>query len=135
MIKPDCRYIGVVASGSHLYESQQGNLGYQVMLKCEEGATDFTIWLTDKNRDRAKKYLQILGVDEAKLRDPGYIEYQLGLDIEGREVSFGTVDEEYNGRHSVKVLWIGKKPDPNLPRSAAKYFGGNADEHPGDIPF
>ena len=57
-------------------------------------------------------------------RIPSYIEYQLGLDIEGREVSFGTKDEEYNGKHSVKVVWIGKKSDPNLSRSAARFFGG-----------
>ena len=50
--------------------------------------------------------------------------YQLGLDIEGREVSFGTKEEEYNGRHSVKVVWIGKQSDPNLSRSAARFFGG-----------
>jgi len=69
--------------------------------------------------------------------DSGYIEYQVGLDIEGREVSFGTKDEEYNGRRSVKVVWIGKKSDPNLSRSAAQFFGGNADQlsRSGDIPF
>ncbi len=115
MIKPDCRYNGIVATGT---------LGYQVMLECPEGAASFVIWLTDKNRERAKKYFEILGVDESMLRDPGYIEYQLGLDIEGREVSFGTKDEEYNGKHSVKVVWIGKQSDPNLSRSAARFFGG-----------
>lgn len=136
MIKADCKYNGIVASGSQLYETQTGTLGYQVMLECPEGATSFVIWLTDKNRDRAKKYFEILGVDELTLRDPGYIEYQLGLDIEGREVSFGTKDEEYNGKHSVKVVWIGKKSDPNLSRSAARFFGGNAETpRTGDIPF
>jgi len=77
-------------------------------------------------------------VDQETLKDPNYIEYQLGLDIEGREVSFGTADEEYNGRHSVKVVWIGKKSDPNLSRSAARFFGGAAggEETRGlDIPF
>jgi hypothetical protein len=137
MIKPDCKYNGVVASGSQLYETQTGTLGYQVMLECPEGATSFVIWLTDKNRDRAKKFFEILGVDELTLRDPGYIEYQLGLDIEGREVSFGTKDEEYNGKHSVKVVWIGKKSDPNLSRSAARFFGGSVDHssRSSDIPF
>jgi hypothetical protein len=71
-----------------------------------------------------------LGVDAELLKDSGYIEYQLGMDIEGREVSFGTKDEEYNGRHSVKVVWIGKKSDPNLSRSAARFFGGVIDSRP-----
>jgi hypothetical protein len=138
MIKPDCRYNGIVAPGSQLYETQTATLGYQVMLECTEGATSFVIWLTDKNRERARKYFEILGVSEGALRDPGYIEYQLGLDIEGREVSFGTKDEEYNGKHSVKVVWIGRKSDPNLSRSAARFFGGDVDQHPSrsnDIPF
>ena len=124
MIKADCRYNGMVAPGSQLYETQTGTLGYQVMIDCPEGSTSFVIWLTDKNRQRAKKYFEILGVDPDKLKDPGYIEYQLCLDIEGREISFGTKDEEFNGRHSVRVIWIGKKSDPNLSLSAARFFAG-----------
>jgi|GEM_PF-3298540 len=134
MIKADCRYNGIVAPGSQLYETQTGTLGYQVMIDCSEGSTSFVIWLTDKNRNRAKKYFEILGVDPDKLKDPGYIEYQLGLDIEGQEISFGTKDEEFNGRHSVRVIWIGKKSDPNLSRSAARFFGApiNNDDYPGE---
>jgi hypothetical protein len=128
MIKADCRYNAMVAPGSALYETQTGTLGYQVMLECPEGSTSFVIWLTDKNRERARKYFKVLGVDPEKLRDSSYIEYQLGLDIEGREVSFGTRDEEYNGKSSVRVVWIGRKPDPNLSRSAARYFGAATDD-------
>ena len=138
MIKADCKYNGTVAPGSALYETQTGTLGYQVMLECPEGSTTFVIWLTDKNRDRARKYFEILGVDSAMLKDPGYIEYQLGLDIEGRELSFGTKDEEYNGKRSVKVVWIGRKSDPNLSRSAARFFGaaiGGENVGGSDIPF
>ena len=138
MIKADFRYNGTVAPGSQLYESQTGTLGYQVMLECPEGSTYFVIWLTDNNRKRAKKYFEILGVDPEKLKDPDYIEYQLGLDIEGREVSFGTRNEEYNGRHSIKVFWIGKKSDPNLSRGAARFFGapiGEDGTHGLDTPF
>ena len=123
-IKADARYNGIVAPGSQLYETQTGTLGYQVMLECADGSTSFVIWLTQKNRERAKKYFEVLGVDPERLKDPGYIEYQLGLDIEGHEVSFGTKDEEFNGRQSVKVVWIGRKSDPNLSRSAARFFGG-----------
>ena len=125
-IKAETKYNGVVAPGSQLYETQTGTLGYQVMLECDDGPTSFVIWLTQKNRDRARRYFEVLGVDPDLLKDSGYIEYQLGLDIEGREVSFGTKDEEYNGKHSVKVVWIGKRSDPNLSRSAARFFGAAA---------
>jgi hypothetical protein len=123
-IKADTKYNGVVAPGSQLYETQTGTLGYQVMLECADGSTSFVIWLTQKNRERARRYFEALGVDPELLKDSGYIEYQLGLDIEGRELSFGTKEEEYNGRRSVKVVWIGKPSDPNLSRSAARFFGG-----------
>lgn len=137
MIKADSRYNGTVAPGSALYETQTGTLGYQVMLECPEGSTSFVIWLTDKNRERARKYFEALGVESEKLRDWSYIEYQLALDIEGKEVSFGTKDEEYNGKHSVRVVWIGRKTDPNLSRSAARYFGGGIDKpaYGEDTPF
>ncbi len=125
-IKPDTKYNGIVAPGSQLYETQNGTLGYQVMLECQDGPTSFVIWLTQKNRERAHRYFETLGIDPALLKDSSYLEYQLGLDIEGRELSFGTKDDEYNGRHSVKVVWIGKKSDPNLSRSAARFFGGLA---------
>ncbi len=122
-IKTDTKYNGIVAPGSQLYETQTGTLGYQVMLECEDGPTYFVIWLTQKNRDRARRYFEVLGIDPELLKDPGYLEYQLGLDIEGREVSFGTKDDDYNGKHNVKVAWIGKRSDPNLSRSAARFFG------------
>ncbi len=122
-IKADVKYNGIVAPGSQLYETQTGTLGYQVMLECGDGPTSFVIWLTQKNRERAQRYFEVLGVEPEQLKDPGYIEYQLGLDIEGRELCFGTKEEEYNGKHSVKVVWIGKRSDPNLSRSAARFFG------------
>ena len=123
-IKPDMKYNGTVGPGSALYETQTGTLGYQVTLECADGSTSFVIWLTQKNRERARRYFEALGVDPELLKDSGYIEYQLGLDIEGRQLSFGTKEEEYNGRRSVKVVWIGKPSDPNLSRSAARFFGG-----------
>ncbi len=131
-IKTDAKYNGIVAPGSQLYETQTGTLGYQVMLECEDGPTYFVIWLTQKNRDRARRYFEVLGIDPELLKDPGYLEYQLGLDIEGREVSFGTKDDDYNGKHNVKVVWIGKRSDPNLSRSAARFFGATTGD--GEIP-
>jgi hypothetical protein len=143
-LKPDTKYSGRVAGGSGLYETQTGTLGYQVQIESPDGPTSFTIWLTEKNRERATKYFAVLGIDEGDLKSQVYLENQLAMDIEGREISFGTKDEEYNGKHSVKVMWIGKKSDPNLARGAAGFFGGNgsplnlADDRPiddNDIPF
>ncbi len=136
-LRADTKYNGTVAPGSQLYETQTGTLGYQVMLDSADGATSFVIWLTQKNRERARKFFEILGIDPERLKDPGYIEYQLGMVIEGREVSFGTKDEEYQGKHSVKVVWIGKRSDPNLSRSAARFFGSTTtdSEIPGETPF
>ena len=60
-IKADTKYNGVVAPGSQLYETQTGTLGYQVMLECPDGPTSFVIWLTQKNRERARRYFEALG--------------------------------------------------------------------------
>ncbi len=103
------------------------------MLECGDGPTSFVIWLPQKNRERARRYFDVLGVDPEFLRDSSYIEYQLGLDIEGRELSFGTKEEEYNGKRNVKVVWIGKRTDPNLSRSAARFFSAPGEaEMPGE---
>ncbi len=127
MIKADKKYSGVVRAGSHVYEAQTGSLGYQVMLECEDGETDFTIWLTEKGRERAEKNFSILGVTIDKLRDASYLEYGLAQEIEGREVSFGTREETYNGKRSVKVAWIGRKSEGKPAQSAARFFGGKVD--------
>jgi hypothetical protein len=126
-LKSDNKYNGVVSPGSTLTESQTGTLSFQVMLECEDGDTYFPIWLTDKNREKALKYFEILGADVNKLNNSTYLEYELGNAITGKEVSFGTREETYKGKVSIKVAWIGKKSDPNLARGAAKFFGGVGD--------
>ncbi len=52
-----------MAPGSQLYETQTGTLGYEVMLECPDGSTSFVIWLTQKNRDCARRYFEVLGID------------------------------------------------------------------------
>jgi hypothetical protein len=139
-LKPDHKYNGRVIAGSSLMETQTGTLGYQVMLECEDGDISFTIWLTDKNKERAKKAFETLGVSVENLKDPKYIEFKLGMEITGREVSFGTKEETYKGTTSVKVVYIGKKTSANLTRSVANFFGGSLPEPESpitdeDIPF
>jgi hypothetical protein len=123
-IKADQKYTGEVVSGSKLIESRTGSIGYQIMLVCEDGPTSFTLWLTPKAIEKAKKTLiDTLGVHETDLQSQAYLEFQLALDIVGKPVSFGTKEEEYNGKKTIKVSWIGKKSDPNLARGAATLFG------------
>lgn len=140
-IKAEQKYQGHVREGSCLIESQGGTLGYQVMLECEDGRTFFTIWITEKNRERAEKDFRTLGVSTEKLRTPGYIDKQLGLDIVGRAVTFGTKEDDYNGRVTVKVAWIGSHGvDSTKAASVAAFFGGEPVEQTAiitdsDIPF
>jgi hypothetical protein len=123
-IRPDMKYNGKVGNGSMLIQTEKGSLGYQVMLQCEDGETSFTIWMTPRNKDRAIKSFEAMGVDPEKLKEPSYLEYKLAFDIQGKEVSFGTKTEVYNGKSSVKVGWIGKKSEGNMANAAASFFGG-----------
>ena len=123
-LKPDWRYNGTVGCNSQLITTQRGSLGYQVNLRCNDGETLFVIWLTEKNRKRAAGYFAVLGVPEDKLKSRSYFECQMALDIEGREVSFGTQVEEYNGKQTIKVAWIGKKAAENPAAEAAAFFAG-----------
>lgn len=119
------RYIGTVASGSGLYESAKGTLGFQVMLHCEDGATDYTIWLTEKNAERAKRDFETLGVDPKRLANPKDFT-KIGDEIEGRKVSFETDEETYNERTKIKVKWISPLKDSGvgtLEQRAAVLFG------------
>jgi hypothetical protein len=141
-IKPDMKYSGKVGEGSYFAYSSNGNLGFYVALDCDDGHTFFTLWLTDRNREKATNTLvNVLGANRDKLSNQSYLEYELASVIVGTPVTFGTREEEYNGKTSVKVSWIGKPTDPNVSRGAAKFFGGNQnDEIPppineSDIPF
>lgn len=125
-LKPDHKYQGRVRDGSVLIETLTGTLGFQVMLTCDDGRCFYTIWLTPKNKERAMKDFETLGVPAEKLQDPSYIEYQLGLDIAGREITFGSREEEYKGKTTVKVAWIGKPSlaaDGNKAAAVARFFG------------
>ena len=129
-IYPDTKYNGKVGPGSCLVEYKSGTVGYQINITCKDGDTTFVIWLTEKNHERAEKYFEILGVRLDLLKDPNYVDFQLPQDIEGKEISFGTKEEEYNGKKSVKVAWIGKKSEEKLSNAAARFFGSTIAEPP-----
>lgn len=135
------KYHGTVRAGSELMETQGGTLGYQVMLECEDGNASYTIWLTPRNRERARKtFTEALGVDGDKLSDQNYIEMQLGNDIAGREVTFVTEEEEYKDKRRIKVAWLFKRSASSggsPSKAAAKFFGGDVKDEitDDDIPF
>ncbi len=144
-LKADHKYSGAVCPGSALIETQKGTLGYQVQLECEDGETSYTIWLTPKTRENAREcFEKALGVDPKKLEDGNYIEMQLALDIDGREVSFTTREEEYKGKVKVKVSGLYKRSASSgqpLGKAASSFFKGltpQADKFVAtddDIPF
>lgn len=142
MLKIKHKYPGVVRPGSELFESQSGTLGFRVQLECEDGDTYYDIWLTGKNKERARKvFVEALGVDPEQLPNANYLDMQLGLDIAGREVTFVTEEEEYNGKKRVKVAWLFKRSVSNRsPAKAAASFFQAANAHgqhitDEDIPF
>jgi len=126
-IKADKVYQGRIRGGSRLMESAARKTpGFQVMLSCEDGDSDFIIWLTPKNKEKALRDFETLGVDPARLGSQSYFLYELPLEIDGNEITFGTKAEEYNGNFTTKVAWIGKVgagDEKALAASAAALFG------------
>lgn len=142
MLKADTKYNGRVGEGAGLHESGTGTMGFRVPLEYDDGNTEFIIWLSDKAKEKAQKtFTEVLGIPLEKLQSSTYFEYQLGQDIVGREVSFGTKEEEYKGKRKVKVAWIDKKSASlgvGVAAAAAQFFGGKAPMAPisdDDIPF
>jgi hypothetical protein len=127
-LRADVKYNGVIGSGAYFSYSVNGNLGFQIPITCDDGQTWFTLWLTEKNRVKATGALIMLGADQTKLASQSYLENFLPGAIAGKEISFGTKEDEYNGKISVKVAWIGKKTDPNVAKGAASFFGGVSPE-------
>lgn len=129
-IKPNKKYHGTVANGSRIMTSNSGTLGFQLLLDCEDGATEFIIWLTEKNKDRARAaFVDVLGVAEDKLQDANYFEYMLPEEIAGRPVTFSTVEEEYKGYKKTKVGFIFKSSaldGKSAGKAVARFFGAAA---------
>lgn len=139
MLRPGERYVGRVVEGSRLFQSNaKKTTGFQVMLEVENGGpfpdkTDFTIWLTPKNKDRALGSFEALGVNESDLADAGFVQYQLPQVIVGREVEFEVKEETYRDQKQIKVAWIaprGAADERGLVASVVGMFGGKAPEEP-----
>ena len=152
-LKPDKTYEGEVSSGSWIRSS--GNTpGFQVNIKYDGGDTSFTIWLTDKSKNIAKKHFKVLGLSEEQMKSPSYLNNTLPTAIIGRAISFETREETYNEKTRVRVAFINAPKDYNesdVACEAASFFndgnaGGEDDQPPlpddgefqdtdSDIPF
>ena len=127
-LRADIIYQGKVGEGSYPCQSQKkGTSGYVVMLECDDGNTEFTIWLTPKNKENAKMYFEILGVDFEKMKSATYIAMQLAHDIAGKDIAFQTKSETWNDKTRVKVdrLMLPSQGDPA--KDVAAFFGGEDD--------
>lgn len=135
---PDQRYAGTIANGQ-LIESQKGTPGFQVQIDTEnDGTMMHTVWITSANREYAEKDLVTLGADPAKLTSPSYLEHELPAAVVGVEVVFGTKEEVYKEKRSVKVAWIGKPKAPassSLFGSVASIFGGSPEPQKPAVEF
>lgn len=144
MIKPDTKYDGVVGTGSSFLWAQTGTRYYNVRIECVDGVADFPIWLTPNNRQRAINNFAILGVSLEQLGDQQYVQERMSNDIAGRRIAFGTKEDSYNNRSSVRVSWIGRVAEGDPAAGASAYFSGSTttDEQAGgfiatddDLPF
>jgi hypothetical protein len=131
-LQPDMKYNGTVMSNSGAIESQSGTYGYEIWIECEDGRIRHTFWITPKTADKVRKQLVLLGANESRLGEMNYWEYELKDDIAGAEISFGTKEEEYNGKTSVRVNWIGKRSQGKPHVALAKMFGGAVAEPPAE---
>lgn len=129
-VKTGKRYTGRVVEG-RFFESQRNTPGFQLLLDCEDGSIDYPIWLTAKNRDKARRDFATLGVEPGQLTDRSFMTYQLPQIVQGVEVMFEARSEEYpqgSGTMQTKVAWIGKPSaggEEAIAANAVALFGGS----------
>ena len=122
------RYLGRVVEGRLFESSARKTPGFQILIDTEDGSIEYPIWLTKKNRDKAIRDFETLGVDPAQLSSRNFLTYELPRVVQGCEVVIEPKEEEYNGKTSVKVPWIGKPgaaSEEEIAASVAVFFGGD----------
>jgi hypothetical protein len=107
-IRANKKYTGTVTGGAFFESSMNLTPGYQVFLECEDGDTDYVIWLTEKNRKKVARDFKVLGADMSRMKEPQYLQYELSGVITGKNVTFEARDEEWRGEVKTKVAWIGR---------------------------
>lgn len=134
--RADEKYLGTV-TGGRLIESAKGTPGLQFDI--EEQATgdpiSHTIWLSKKSQEYAERDLDALGITAAHRKDPSFWSYKVDEHLRGQSIAYGTKSEEYKGKTSIRVAWIGKPRASDTPAgerglatAAASLFGGEAPE-------
>lgn len=128
MIEAGKQYVGKVDPGAAFIEAGTGTVGFLLTLRAPEGAIEYTIWCSAKNKERAAKDFGTLGCDVARMNEEEYVRSIPDL-IAGKEIPFGTKLEEYQGKTRVKVGYIGewqaKRAVESGPRAVASLFGGS----------
>src|SRR5262249_397691 len=119
-------------------QSQTGNAGIELELSCEDGQINYTIWMTEKSRDRAKRELEALGVSEHDLQDFDFVSNRLLTSLKRQQVTFKIQEEEYKGKTKLKVGGISRViNEAELSRSMCEFFNGSVPAviTDADIPF
>ena len=137
-LRANGKYSGTL-TGAHWMESQGGTPGLQVDIETDAGEPISHVWwVTPKTLPYFQKAMLDFGVAESDLASGSYMEHQLPAVLTGVDVSFGTVEEIYNGRARIKVNWIGRKKAPSDDRgvgfAVAGMFGGEVTPTPSVAP-
>jgi hypothetical protein len=137
------RYTGVVVEGSKLFQSNSKKTpGFQVQLELETGGpfkepTDYIIWLTPKNKARAERDFETLGIQPEKLRSRSFVEFELAQAVVGAAIECELKAETYNNQTKLKVNWIaplGATNETELVGAFVGVFGGDSAAPPSPPP-
>lgn len=103
-VKADRTYSGTIIGGGIHYAST-GSLGISIQIECPDGTIQHTWWVSEKTKDRVKKNLLEIGVPEQSLTSVTALE-GIGDVMNGTEVEFTTISEEWKGKERVRVQWV-----------------------------
>lgn len=134
MLHADRRYTGTI-TGACWMESSKGTPGLSLDIETTDGGfITHVVYFSDKSVKFNRELLEKFGVTAEQIRSGSYMQYELLSYLTGKEVTFQTKAEEYNGKVSIKLAWLAPKTAPTDSRgtgySVAQMFGGS--EEPAD---
>lgn len=138
-MRPDTYYNGSVTSAAWVISEAKGTAGFQLGLETDEGeSSSFTIWMTEKTKDRARHDLvKVLGLDPNRLHDAWYLREEAPAQVVGRRLSFRTKIEEWQGISKLRIASIGERreTDEAGPEAvAARLFSLPPTGPPSEVP-
>jgi hypothetical protein len=126
-LRADAKYRGEITF-CEWTESRNGTPGLQIDVESTEGSISHTWYLTEATLQYFERDMKGFGVTPDQLASGTFMQYELPTVLKGREVSFGTKEEVYNGKNRIKVSWIGAHKAPSDDRgvgyAVAQMFGG-----------